>query len=416
MRIHYAVLLVATIIGSANAVVLAKDLTSDVSVDSVLGDLGGVSTNRFLRIHDGTEARKNDEERMFSAQSIPGVSYITQAVNNRVMNSKLAAALKREEDVDNVFSMLKLNVPGQNIFENPVFLKWAKYVDDLNGQTKNKDPKSMLPMLKSQYGDDNLAVMLEAAVKVQVKDTADVAKKLQTEQMNLWKTEGLTTDQLFKIYKLNVFEDGVTNILANPGVSVWVKYADEFNPGEKTTLFDTIRKSYSDDLVVSKILSTGELDSTTKKFATELQKQQATRWLDEKKTPDDIFDLLRLGSSKETLLANPLLHTFINYEEAFRKSIPGTDKVTLFDALKARYDDKIIVQMLNSVARKDTKTTREALYANNVQDALLTKWAKTNERGDQVLHLLGATDAKKREVLQAYAEKLILYQPKYLEA
>ncbi|OWY99174.1 Avirulence (Avh) protein, partial [Phytophthora megakarya] len=327
---------------------------------------------------------------MFGAQSIPGVSYVTQFVKNHAMNYKVRAALKKVQD--------------KNIFDNPVFLRWAKYVDDLNEKNKNKDPKSMLPMLKSQYGDDNLAVMLEAAVKMQVKDTADIVKKLQTEQMNLWKTTGVTTDQLFKTYKLDVFEDGVTNVLANPGVSVWVKYADEFNPGEKTTLFDTIRNTYSDDLVVSKILSTGELDSTTKKLATELQNQQATRWLTEKKTPDDIFLLLGLKNGGETLLANPLLRTFINYEESFRKSIYGTPKVTLFAALSSHYDEEAIVAMLNYVAKlpPTIKPTRESIYAANVQAELLTKWSGQKKRTAGVIATLGVTTAKRNEVVKAY--------------
>ncbi|OWZ13952.1 Avirulence (Avh) protein, partial [Phytophthora megakarya] len=290
----------------------------------------------------------------------------------------------------------------------PVFLKWATYVDDFNKKKGNKDPKSMLPMLKFQYGDDNLAIMLEKAVQVQ--GTSDVVKKLQTEQMNLWKTQGRTTDQLFKTYKLDVFEDGVTNVLAKPGVSVWVKYADEFNPGEKTTLLDTIRKTYSDDLVVSKILSTGELDSTTQKLATKLQNQQVTRWMDEKKTPNDIFLLLGLKNGGETLLANPLLHTFINYEEAFRKSIYGTPKVTLFDALSSNYKEETIVLMLNTFVKSQTKTSRERLYAKNVEDELLTKWAKAKMAPADVLAKLGVTHAKKLEVMDAYTSKLREHQ------
>ncbi|OWZ03782.1 Avirulence (Avh) protein, partial [Phytophthora megakarya] len=398
MRIHYAVLLVATVVGSVNSALLG---TSDVSGYSVQGDLGGVSTNRFLRIHHGMEAKKNDEERGINLPSIPGS---TKWLENKELNKKLAAFLKNEDDVDDVFMKLNLNVAGKNLFDDPVFLKWATYVDDFNKMKGNKDPKSMLPMLKSQYGDDNLAVMLEKAVQVQ--GTSDVVKKLQTEQMNLWKTQGRTTDQLFKTYKLDVFEDGVTNVLAKPGVSVWVKYADEFNPGEKTTLFEKIRKTYSDDLVVSKILSTGELDSTTKKLATKLQNQQATRWLDEKKTPDDIFKLLSLQNAGETLLANPLLRTFINYEESFRKSIYGTPKVTLFAALSSHYDDEAIVLMLNTFVKSQTKTSRERLYAKSVESELLTKWAEAKMAPADVLAKLGVTHAKKLEVMDAYTAKL----------
>ncbi|OWZ04672.1 Avirulence (Avh) protein [Phytophthora megakarya] len=405
MRLHYAVLFVATVVGSSNAVLLANDATSDVSVNSVLGDLGGVSTNRFLRIHKVTETNKNDEERGINPQSIPGSSVVSKLLKNNEMDDvtqKLAVALQKDDDVDDVFAMLKLNVPDKNVFDDPVFLHWAKYVDDFNQKKGNKDSKSMLPMLKTQYGDDNLAIMLEAAAKVEI--TSDVAKKLQREQMNLWKAKGVTTDELFKTYKLDVFEDGVTNVLANPGVNVWVKYADEFNPGEKTTLFDTIRKTYSDDLVVSKILNAGEMESTTKKLATELQSQQVTRWLAEDKSPDDIFKLLSLEKGGGNLLAKSELYTFVNYAQKFKEKNTGTTKVTLFKALTSHYEEYAIVAMLNYVANlpPTMKSTREGRYAANVQAELLEKWAQEEKALIDVVTTLGVTTPKRNEVFKAY--------------
>ncbi|OWY90871.1 Avirulence (Avh) protein [Phytophthora megakarya] len=186
--------------------------------------------------------------------------------------------------------------------------------------------------------------MLEAAKKVE--STHDVATRLQNEQMKLWKNGGLTTDQLFTAYKLNVFDDELKNLLANPGVNVWIKYADEFNPGEKTTLFDTLRKSYPDDIVLSKVLTAGMKDAKTEMLATELQAKQVNRWLDDLQPPENVFTLLSLDKGGADLLANPQLRTWVQYAERYKENNPFTTKLTLFAALKAHYRDRVLVKMI----------------------------------------------------------------------
>ncbi|OWY94707.1 Avirulence (Avh) protein [Phytophthora megakarya] len=225
MRIHYTVLLgVAAVVASTNAT-LTKDVTSDHSV------LGDASTSRFLPIHSATE---DNEEKAFAVKSIPGVSKIS----NFLTRKKLANYLKTDKDVDDDFVKLKLNAPNKNVFENPKFLRWSQYVDNLNRKNVNKEPKSMIPTLLRYYNGVQLSTMLEAATKGD--STHVFAKKLQGEQMELWKREGVTADQLFSLYKLDILDDGVKNLLVKPGVDVIIRYANEFNAGEKMTLFEKL--------------------------------------------------------------------------------------------------------------------------------------------------------------------------------
>ncbi|OWZ07306.1 Avirulence (Avh) protein [Phytophthora megakarya] len=371
MWIHYAVLLgVVVVVASTNATLLTKDLTSD---HSVLVVHGGASTGRFLRIQSTTG---DDEERVFGIKSIPGVNKVSNFLNNK----KLAKYLKTDKEVDDVFVKLKLNSPNKNVFENPKFLKWSQYVDDFNQKNLGQEPKSMLPTLLRHYDGVQLSTMLEAATKVD--STYGVAKRLQGEQMKLWRREGVTADYLFSFYKLDVLDDGVKNLLAKPGVNIFIRYADEFNPGVQTTLFEKLRKTYS-DTVLSQLLIAGMKDPNTKTLATELQAKQGA----------------------ENLLVSPQLYTWVKYAERYKANNEFTAKRTLFDALRSHYSDDALVTMLRSASR--VKAKRDTLYVRYVENALLDDWAKAKKPASEVLTALGVTHAKKNEVMAAYSEKVL---------
>ncbi|OWZ21060.1 Avirulence (Avh) protein [Phytophthora megakarya] len=393
MWVHYVVLLgVAAVTTSTNGL-LAKDSTSDVPVHSVLGVQSGASTNRFLRIQDGTAAK--EEERMFNMG--------TYFANNK----NLANYLKNNKDVDDVFVKLKLNVPSKNIFEDPKFLKWSQYVEDFNQKNSNKEPKSMLPTLLKHYKDFQLSTMLEAATRVD--NTRDMAMKLQSDQMKLWKSRGYTPDDVFHGCKLDILDGGL-NLLANPRLAIWMKYT-EFNP-RTTTLFDTLHKTYPDQWL-SQILVAGMNNAKTYKLAKELQTQQVNRWLNDRELPTNVFKFLSLNQGPENLLANPQLYTFVKYAERFKANHVDTTKVTLFDALRTHYTDDALVTMLNSALHPTS--IREDLYAKYVQDALLSKWAEAPQPKpiSKVLNDLGKTPAKINELELAYIDKLLARRSKF---
>ncbi|OWZ00422.1 Avirulence (Avh) protein [Phytophthora megakarya] len=406
MRIHYTVLLgVAAVVASTNAT-LTKDVTSDHSV------LGDASTSRFLRIHSATE---DDEEKAFGVKSIPGVSKIS----NFLTSKKLAKYLKTDKDVDDVFVKLKLNAPNKNVFENPKFLRWSQYVDSLNRKNVNKEPKSMIPTLLRYYDGVQLSTMLEAATKVD--STHVVAKKLQGEQMDVtkgcqqtlrqsiscstdihWKREGVTADQLFSLYKLDILGDGVKNLLAKPGVNVFIRYADEFNSGERMTLFEKLQKIYS-DTVLSQLLSAGMKDPKTKTLATELQTQQMNYWLDLRQPPENVFKFLALDKGAEHLLSNAQFYTWVHYLNHYNANNEITTELTLFGALKTHYSDDGIVAMLRTA---NPHSVRETVVKNYLENALLDKWAKAKKPVGDVVAALGDTRAYKNAVLWDYSNKI----------
>ncbi|OWZ12381.1 Avirulence (Avh) protein [Phytophthora megakarya] len=390
---------IAIVTASTNASLLVEDSLNVPSLPALRVQTGA-STNRFLRIHDELE---DGEERGFSIKSIPGV----EQASNYLSNKRLADYLKNDKDVDDVFIKLKLNSPNKNVFENPAFLKWTQYVDDLNQKNLNKKPKLMIQTLSKYYDDIQLSSMLEAAKKVD--STRAVATKLQAEQMKIWKSGGVTPYQLFNAFNLNLFDDGVTNLFASPGMRTWIKYADEVKPGT-TTVLDTLRAAYRDDTVLSKVLTAGMKDPSTEKLATELQAMQVNRWLDNLQPPDNVFKLLSLDKGAEGLLSNPQLRTWVNYAESYKGNNEYTTKVTLTGALRKHYNDEELVTMIRSAA--DATSRRELMYAENIQNALLDKWAQAGKPVYEVLRALGVTRAQTNDVMATYSKKVLALESK----
>ncbi|POM81284.1 Avirulence protein (Avh) [Phytophthora palmivora] len=332
----------------------------------------GVPTNRFLRIYV-----ENDENR--AIKSIPGVDKVSSYLNKQ----KLAKYLKNDKDTEVVFVKLKLDTAGEKLFENPKFLDWVKYVDDYNAKNPHK-LKPMLPTLVKQYNDEPLSKMLEAAK--QVESTKSVATRLQTEQMKIWKKADLSTDELFKIYKL---DDGVSNVLANPAINIWLRYADEFNPGTKTTLFDTLRTHDSDET-----LSQCQL-------AVDLQNKQIRLWLDNLESSETVFKFLMLDKGADKLLDSPELKTWLRYAETFRTENPYARKVSLIDTLMGHYSDKALATILTSAT-----SDYSSRMASILEGALLGRWARAGKSLNEVLELLATTPAKEKFLKVVYRSKL----------
>lgn len=118
---------------------------------------------------------------------------------------------------------------------NPNFFSFNQYLVDFNVRYPAKST-IMVEVLSKNYGDAVVSKMLESATKVKVKDTRDLATRLQKQQMNVWKKMGLNSDDIFKALNLN---KNVDNSFESPNFVVWTKFLKSYS-GEKTNTFDTL--------------------------------------------------------------------------------------------------------------------------------------------------------------------------------
>ncbi|KAF4036028.1 hypothetical protein GN244_ATG11936 [Phytophthora infestans] len=344
MRPHGVVLLAVVTLLTINNVDARSDFHAATSVTTAEHS---VSTNRFLR--NSYLSQVDDDERAINTglKSFPGADMVSSFITKQ----KLAVWLKNNKDTDDVFVGLKLNAADDSILKNPKFVAWVKYVDNYNAKNPGQ-PSSILAPLKKH-----------------------------TEQMETWKRAKLSTDSLFNMYKL---DSEAKDLLASPGLRIWVRYAEEFNPGPKTTLFEKLHASYS-DFALSQLLLLSKKAPSTEKLATSLQREQLQTWLNSGKQPQTVFKVLRLDSEADNLFASPQFKIWLDYSLDFRKKFPRANTVPVIDTLVAHYGDAALSRIIKA-AKEGAGTKTWAVY---YEQALVGKLLKAEKTPAYISRLVG---------------------------
>jgi hypothetical protein len=119
----------------------------------------------------------------------------------------------------------------------------------------------MIETLTTRFGDDVLATLIEVAKRTP--KTENIAKELQTKQLQHWLMAGQTPDDVFALLKLN----SVKSLLFDqPQVNTWIKYMHDFakvNPGTELTTITTVRKFYTDDALAKMIIAAAKSSRTS---------------------------------------------------------------------------------------------------------------------------------------------------------
>ncbi|KAG7383024.1 hypothetical protein PHYPSEUDO_004072 [Phytophthora pseudosyringae] len=111
--------------------------------------------------------------------------------------------------------------------------------------------------------------------------------------------------------------------------------------------------------------------------------RQLGAWQKEKKTPEDVFKLLRLDSGTGNLMANSKLKTWSVYMTMYNNKNP-TKSVTMLGMFTKTYGDEAVAKMIEA-ARRSPKTK---VLANQLQMQQLTGWAQNGLSTDIVFQLL----------------------------
>ncbi|ETP39432.1 hypothetical protein F442_13100, partial [Phytophthora nicotianae P10297] len=182
-----------------------------------------------------------------------------------------------------VFKFLSLDKAGEKLFDHPQFMKWIKYVEDLN--KANPDKKTtLMSVLAKQYDSEGLK----------------------------WMAKG-TPNDYFKQLKLDkVGKD----VLSNPQLKTWLNYVKEYNaanPKYQATLIGTLAANYGEMKLV-KMLDEAMKVKDTASAAKKLQSELFQRWIQLNWTPEYIFvKVLRLDQEGDVLFTNPLVVTWGKY-------------------------------------------------------------------------------------------------------
>ncbi|OWY98464.1 RxLR effector protein [Phytophthora megakarya] len=179
------------------------------------------------------------------------------------------------------FVLKKLDLKRRDIFSDPMLTSWIKYMDEFN--FRNPAPKTTMTDGYSLYiGDKSLAIEIESGLKVTT--TKKMALAFQTELFSTWERFRYTPSDVFRAVGLRTQK---AEPLSDPVLNFWVRYMNEFNrkhPSEKTSLIDTLRKNYNDEILVQMLIR-AKADRNTKLIAEDLELLLLTKWLLEEKSP-----------------------------------------------------------------------------------------------------------------------------------
>ncbi|ETM38207.1 hypothetical protein L914_15424, partial [Phytophthora nicotianae] len=159
---------------------------------------------------------------------------------------------------------LKLDKTGDNLFQSADFNVWVAYTRMVS---KTDADRAIFTSLLARYGDVKLMRMAETATKVD--GTKEIATKLQKIQLDDWKYLGTSSDDVFRMMKL---DDKADDLLTNPNFNTWAKYleATKESTGVSTPMINTLMTHFADaDLL--KAFKAAQANPETKQLGLNLE-------------------------------------------------------------------------------------------------------------------------------------------------
>ncbi|GMF27847.1 unnamed protein product [Phytophthora fragariaefolia] len=265
---------------------------------------------------------------------------------------KLLNWAEAKKSPNGVFTRLKLDKAGTQLFDHSDFNVWAAYTRMV---VQNNPEEAMIKILAARYTDEVLCNMIVASKKSPAMES--IATKLESEQLRSWLAARKSPDEMFQILKLNKAGD---DLLSNPLLPTWTAYMKLSNKESniaQTSLIPTMTK-YNGDGGVSRIIEAAKKVPGLQNTAKRLEAEQLQLWLKKKRTPDDVFTLLSLDRLGVDLLASPQFTTWTKYINYYNTENLD-EKTTVLAKLMVHFDDEELTPIL-AAARMVTSTEATA--------------------------------------------------------
>ncbi|ETM48113.1 hypothetical protein L914_07308 [Phytophthora nicotianae] len=184
--------------------------------------------------------------------------------------------------------------------------------------------------------------------------------------------------------------DDVAGALKNSKLEVLKNYIERLNkknPDKTISLVGTLSARYGDDEVARAIVSAARRTDSAphvKELATQLRSQQLRAWLDNGKSVDDVFKLLKLGDDGYEALTSRKLILLDDYIVEFNRANPG-HKTTLLKTLTTGFGGESHLVTLLAAAKHDVRTKAKA---TELENGLLRQWQRENLDPASVMKLL----------------------------
>ncbi|KAG2872340.1 hypothetical protein PC114_g26434 [Phytophthora cactorum] len=272
---------------------------------------------------------------LFEAMKTPSTANIAAKFHEE----QIQLWLNTQKSPGDVFKFLSLNKADEKLFDNPQFMTWVKYVDDLSKGYSDKKT-TVMSVLATHYNNDGLVKLLESARNAP--RSSKLVKRLEAEQK--WLTKE-TPDDLFKRLKLDKMEN---DVLISPQLKTWINYMKEYNaanPKYQTTLIGTMAANYGNVKLV-KVRDEAMKVKGTASTAKKLQSELFQRWVQKGWAPNYIFQsVLHLDEAGDKIFTNPLVVTWGKYLSAFNRDNLGKETTVWTKLAATDYDPDDVIRI-----------------------------------------------------------------------
>ncbi|RQM10355.1 hypothetical protein KXD40_009428 [Peronospora effusa] len=281
-------------------------------------------------------------------------------------------------DVKSCFDLLELNKEHPDtLLRNPMLSTWINYVELLGS-----DPyKVLLLTMRKQVGDKKLYSILAAGdnkldsilAAAKADDTnARIRRTLlhiqekrlqEYPQMKTWMKNGKSVGNVFDLLKL---QDKGEEMLGTKDWDAWVAYVtfleEQKQPTDQreiaTVIYAVLKNRFSSK-GLAKLVATAKTVESTKEIA---RKWKRSEWHIAQRTPDDVFNLLKLKEKGNAVFESPDFENWALYVIELNRARNRKDDVELAHQLYGHYGPDV---------ERMLKQSEKTASANNDEDTKL---------------------------------------------
>eukprot|EP00644_Phytophthora_capsici_P011641 jgi/Phyca11/123341/e_gw1.50.123.1 len=326
----------------------------------------------------------------------------TEALGLRLQSEQLDHWVKVGKDPDEVFKLYDLNYAGSRILSTSQFSAWTKYVDDLNAKNEGAFV-SIIPTLRKHFSDDELFHIVLAAKRSG--ETEAMGMKLEDAFVQFWIHRKETPGNVLVGLGL---KKSMETLLESPLLSILTKYTEVYNvnyAAKKTTVIETLTRTFGDDKVARMLLA-GRTESTTTKIAKQFQTDQLEMWLSSGQSVDDVYKLLKLPYRDlvADIGTNKLFGTWLTFMNAV--SLKNPEKMSaIFTRLEPTFGNRPMMQILEAA----NKLPSMEKAATKLQLEKAQRIFSTGESPYQLFKLVALDDVGESVLSSPLFKKWMLY-------
>ncbi|KAL4134008.1 hypothetical protein PRIC2_004322 [Phytophthora ramorum] len=198
------------------------------------------------------------------------------------------------------------------------------------------------------------------------------AKIRQNMDIRTWLKEGQSADEVANLLSL---DKKVDSVLSNPNFNALAKYISKFNKQnaeEKVSMIGVLTRRYGES-AVSKMLVAAKDVPRREVWATKLQGDQVAGWINSKKSPVDVFRILKLDDAEASPLIARNLKAWTNYVTVLTKREPA-QATTMFETFRNVYKDDGLARLIDKSKFEGGVLT----VAMDLKTSLFTRWKQAH--------------------------------------